>query len=149
MPEENGPGLYGVVRIKGSVKTRREIEDTLEKLKLGKVNNCTIVPADGTYKGMLRKADEYVTWGEIREETLAKMLEKRGRSRTGAKLDPKKAKELAAKVFKERTLKSADISPVFRLSPPSGGMRSVKIRHPRGDAGYRGEEINGFLERMI
>lgn len=148
---KNGTGLelYAVIRLKGSVRVNEKVRDTLEKLHLKKVNNCILVQANETYKGMLRHAVNYVTWGEINEQILAKMLAKRGRSKAGAKLDAKLAKAVAKKIFKDKNPESADIMPVYRLSPPTHGLRSVKLRYPQGDMGARGEKINDLLLRMI
>jgi len=41
------------------------------------------------------------------------------------------------------------IEPVFRLTPPSKGFKSIKEHYPKGDLGYRGKEINELLKRMI
>jgi len=41
------------------------------------------------------------------------------------------------------------IKPVFRLSPPRKGFRSLKNPYNRrGDLGYRGEAINQLISRM-
>ena len=131
--------LYAAVMLKGTVKTTRKACDTLAKLRLSGPNSCVIVPADDARKGMLKSVDEYVTWGEIDEETLAKLLEKRGG------LDAKKAKGASSNALK----KGLPESGTFRLSPPAGGLRSVRLHRPRGDTGYRGKEINTLLERMM
>jgi large subunit ribosomal protein L30 len=42
------------------------------------------------------------------------------------------------------------VKPLFRLHPPSKGFRgSTKKPYPEGELGYRGEEINGLLTRMV
>jgi large subunit ribosomal protein L30 len=41
------------------------------------------------------------------------------------------------------------LKPVFRLTPPSKGFKSVKEAYPKGDLGYRGKEINELMGRMI
>lgn len=139
--------LYAVVRIRGSVNARRTIDATMEMLKLKKVNNCMIYPKTPAIEGMFKKASTYLTWGEIDEQTLLRVLLKRGRIAGDKKLDEKKAKELVQKLSKESLKK--DIKLPIRLSPPSKGFTSVKQRYPKGDAGYRGAKINQLLERMI
>jgi len=42
-----------------------------------------------------------------------------------------------------------EIVPVFRLTPPSKGFKSIKEHWPKGDLGYRGKEINELIKRMI
>ncbi|UCD02761.1 MAG: uL30 family ribosomal protein [Candidatus Aenigmatarchaeota archaeon] len=112
---------FAVIMLKGTVKVNREVVDTLKRLRLSSINSCVIVPADDTHRGMLKSIAEYVTWGEVNKETLKRLRSKRG---------------------------GAD-SKVFRLSPPSGGLKAVRLNYPRGDVGYRGADINQLLMRMI
>jgi len=42
-----------------------------------------------------------------------------------------------------------ELSKVFKLNPPSHGLKSTKIHYPKGDLAYRGEKINDLLKRMI
>jgi large subunit ribosomal protein L30 len=135
--------LYAAVMLKGTVKITRSIADALEKLRLSAPNSCVIVPADDTHRGMLKKVAEFVTWGEIGEEALGRLIGKRGEA------SAKDAKSIAKKALKEGGLRKAGFSPVFRLSPPKGGLRTIRLPKPRGDAGYRGEDINRLLDRML
>ncbi len=142
--------MYAVIRVRGSVKTPGEVRETLKMLRLTRVNHCTIVPKDKTYEGMLAKARHYITWGEIDESTLEKLVSKRGRLEGNKRVGSKNAKDIAKKIIKAKSLKGVkDIKRVFRLSPPSGGYKSTKLPFPRGDLGYRGEKINSLLKRMI
>ncbi len=141
--------LYAVIRIRGAVNSRGTIHDTMEMLKLKKVSNCMIYPSSDPIKGMLKKSSTYLTWGELKEDTLVKLLLKRGRLEGDKKLDEKKAKEVAEKILKNKSVKEAGIKMPLRLSPPSKGYTSVKAPFPRGDAGYRGDNINELLERMM
>ena len=70
---------YAVIRVRGIVNVRSEINDTLKMLRLNRVNHCVILPEMKSYAGMLQKAKDYITWGEIMPETLAKMIHSRGR----------------------------------------------------------------------
>ena len=36
-----------------------------------------------------------------------------------------------------------------RLKPPKKGFRSLKLRYPKGDLGYRGKEIDNLIKRMM
>lgn len=140
--------LYAIVRIRGSVNARKVIDSTMEMLRLKKIGNCMIYPKNPVIEGMLRKSSTFVTWGEIKDDVLLKLVSKRGRLQGDKKLDDKKAKEIAGKLGKEGT-KKLEIKLPFRLSPPSKGYNTVKAPFPKGDAGYRGEKINDLLERMI
>jgi len=137
--------MLAIVRIRGSVNARPDSLHTLKLLKLTRPNHCVVYPKEKSIEGMLHAVDKFVTWGEITDETMEKMIYKRGRLPGDKRVEKKDAKAIAKKIKD----KKAEIKPVFRLSPPSGGFRSVKEFYPRGDAGNRGEKINDLLKRMI
>jgi len=152
--------MYAVIRIRGRIGVRKEIEDTLKMLRLKKVNNCVLIPETESYKGMLQKAKDYITWGEIEKETLAEMLRKRLRLLGDKRVDEKVLKETTgfnsledfASALIEGKVRLKDfkkLKPVFRLTPPSKGFKSIKQHWPKGDLGYRGKEINELIKRMI
>ncbi|NPA77186.1 MAG: 50S ribosomal protein L30 [Candidatus Diapherotrites archaeon] len=151
---------YAVVLVRGMVNTRQEIRDTLRRLRLTRVNHCVVVPESETFKGLLRTAQGYVTWGEIDKDTLSALLLKWGRfegdvpvtqkeieSKTGMSWD----KFLDAVLAGEISLADLGIKP-FRLHPPRKGYgrNGIKRHFNEGGAlGYRGEKINELLRRMI
>ncbi|MEM5834402.1 MAG: 50S ribosomal protein L30 [Candidatus Aenigmatarchaeota archaeon] len=150
--------MLAVIRIRG--KARKEIEDTLRMLRLKHVNNCVILPETPSFKGMVQKVKDFVTWGEIDKETLVELLRKRLRALGDKRVDEKILKEITnfdsfedfASALLEEKVKLKDfekLKPVFRLTPPSKGFKSVKEHYPKGDLGYRGKEINELLKRMI
>ncbi len=150
---------YAVLRLRGSKNKSKEILDTLDMLRLRKVNHCTIVPQEDHYEGMLNKVKDMVTWGEIEKMTLGRLI----LLRSG--LDKKVVKE---KVEEETSYESVmdfagavargetsmdsipDVDNLFRLHPPQGGYRSVKKPYNTGGSlGYRGQSINDLLVRML
>ncbi|MBI5872479.1 50S ribosomal protein L30 [archaeon] len=152
--------MFAVIRLRGKVGMRKEMEDTLNMLRLKNVNNCVLIPESEDFKGMLNKVKDYTTWGEIDKETLVKMLEKRlrlvGKKRvdekvlkevTGFDSFEKMAENLIEGKVKLKDFKNIDV--VIRLTPPSKGFESIKDHYPKGDLGYRGREINELLGRMI
>ena len=139
--------MYAVIRVRGNIGVRPQIKGTLKMLKLTRINQCILVPDTSSMKGMLKTAKDYITWGEISPEILPKLLSKRAK-KEGKKLDEKEAKDASEVVLKDG-LKKSGLSRVLRLSPPSGGYKSTKTHFPKGDLGYRGEEINKFLEKMM
>ncbi len=152
--------MYAIIRLRGSVKTRKEINDTLEMLRLKKVNHCVIVTKTPQYEGMIRKVKDYVTYGEIDKETLVKLIKNRCRIEKNQKLDESKLKEITGfdsfEKFAEAVLNNKvrlkdykKIKPYFRLSPPKKGLKSIRLQYPKGDLGYRKEKINELIERMI
>ncbi|MEM5882701.1 MAG: 50S ribosomal protein L30 [Candidatus Aenigmatarchaeota archaeon] len=150
--------MLAVIRIRG--RARREIEDTLRMLRLNRINNCVLLPENPSFKGMVQKVKDFVTWGEIDKETLVELLKKRLRALGDKRVDEKILKEITnfdsfedfASALLEGKVKLKDfkeLKTVFRLTPPSKGFRSVKEHFPKGDLGYRGKEINELLKRMI
>ncbi len=139
--------MFAAIRIRGSAKVDKTIEDTLGMLRLHRVNHCVLIPDNPTFNGMLNKAKNWITWGEIDDKTLEKLIFKR--AVTDGKVDEKNAKEFAKKIIKNQSLDGVKVKPVFRLSPPSRGYKSVKLPFPRGSLGNRGEKINELIKRMI
>jgi len=142
--------MYAVVRVRGSVNVRKEIKDTLRMLRLTRVNHCVLVRKDPKIEGMIRKVKDFVTWGEINDKTLEKLIAERGRMIGDRKLNEKEAKDIISKIKKVRSLKEIGrFKPVFRLNPPKKGYEGIKQPYPRGALGYRGEKINDLLQRMM
>jgi large subunit ribosomal protein L30 len=151
---------YAVVRVRGTVGITRDIADTLKFLRLNRANHCVVIPKNRAYDGMLQKAKDYITWGEIQPDTLARMLVTRG-SVSGQKVTDKYVKKhsdyksviaFAKAVAKgdEDMASLAGLSPVMRLHPPLKGFEGVKKPFSLGGAlGYRGEEINNLLTKML
>ena len=152
--------MLAVVRIRGSLGVRREVEDTLKMLRLKDVNHCVLLEERSELKGMTEKCKDYLTFGEIEKETLIALLKKRLRLAGNKRLDEKILKEVTQfdsfEIFADALLEGKtklknfeQLQPVFRLTPPSKGLKSIKEHYPKGDLGYRGKEINELLKRMI
>jgi len=150
-----------VVRVRGLSDIPRDIKDTLRMLRLTRNCHATLVDDRPSYMGMLRKAQNFITWGEVSLETLTELLEKRGRLIGDKPLTDEYAKRLGYKSLKDLAKaihecrvefwKLPDIKPVFRLHPPSGGYKGkIKRSYTTGGVtGYRGEAINDLLRRMM
>lgn len=150
---------YAVVRVRSSRKIKKEVQDTLDMLRLNRVNHCTVVPETPQYEGMLQKVKDMVTWGEIDIDTLVDILEKRS-GMDEKQLDDKieeetqydRIDEFAIAVTSDKiTLDELDgFENVFRMHPPHGGYESVKKPfNTGGSLGYRGERINSLLQKML
>ncbi len=145
------------IRVRGPADVKKEINDTLEMLKLKKPNNCVVLPENDSIKGMLQKAKDYITWGEINRDNLERLLFKWGRVPGGRITEEylkekgyTKAKFLDDVYNGKIKLKDYGIKQPFRLHPPRKGWGSVKKGfHEKGALGYRGEKINELLERML
>ncbi len=151
-----------VVRVRGVSDIQREIKETMNMLRLQRNCHATLVDDRPAYLGMLRKARNYLTWGEISKETLTLLLTKRGRLVGNKKLSDEYAQKVGKKSLNELAealLKGEiefhnlpSIKTVFRLHPPSKGFKGKVKRSyasSEGVSGYRGEAINKLLEKMI
>lgn len=148
------------VRIRGRVGKKFDIERTLNLLGMKAKNNCVVLENDSINLGMMNKAKDIITWGEIDAATLAELIRKRGRVGK-ERVDEKFVKEKVGKdigsfskdvVEGKETLGRLGINHVFRLKPPSHGFERGGIRKPfklGGALGYRGTKINELLKRMI
>ena len=78
--------MFLVIRIRGTTGVKQPIASTLEMLRLNRISHAVLVEENPSYKGMLQKAKDYITWGEVDLETLTELVEKRGRLVGGARL---------------------------------------------------------------
>lgn len=138
-----------VVRVRGRIKVISGIAETLEKLRLYNNNFCVILKNDPKTIGMIKKAKDYVTWGNIDEETFKFLVEKRGEEYKGREKDSKAKISYSNKFFK---LGDKKYKKFFRLNPPRKGFgrKGVKVPFNKGGAlGDRAEKINDLIKRMI
>jgi large subunit ribosomal protein L30 len=78
--------MYAVVRLRGDVRVRPEIQDTLKMLRLHSVNHCVVIGETPHYKGMVQKTKDYIAWGTTDAESLTTLLSLRGRIEGGERL---------------------------------------------------------------
>lgn len=115
------------IRLRGKFNLKKEVEVTLTLLGLDRKNKCLILKKPTKVDlGMLNKAKDYITYGEISENTLKKLLDKK------------------------KPNKQTDKKIILRLPNPKKGFKSIKKGYGQGgDLGYRGDKINELLERII
>lgn len=136
--------MYAVIRVRGQVHANQKVRDTLAMLHLTHINNCTIVREDGSYRGMLQKVKDFVTWGEVNEETLEKLLSAK------AGLEGDHLQEAVSQIMSGKASLRDFTNPPLRLHPPVKGYEGVKRPYRLGGAlGYRGKDINELIERML
>ncbi len=111
----------GIIRITGEVGLRKEIVETLNRLKLRKKYSCVVFEKQTPEQlGMVKKVRDFVAFGDIDEKTYKKLVEKR----------------------------KTKIKNFFRLHPPRGGIKT-KLHFPKGVLGNHKEKINELIERML
>lgn len=111
-----------VILIRGLQGANKEIRDTLAMLNIQRRNVCAVVPGTKNMIGMVTKVKNYVTYGEVSEETVKLLKSKKGDSK------------------------------FFNLNSPRKGYgrKGIKVDFINGGAlGYRGEKINDLIKRML
>ncbi len=110
-----------VIRITGEIGLRKDVVETLNRLRLRKKYSCVVFEDPAKEQlGMINKVRDFVAFGDIDEKTYKKLQEKR----------------------------KTKIKNFFRLHPPRGGIKT-KLHFPRGVLGNHREEINELIERML
>lgn len=152
--------MIAAIRVRGRTGIKKEIADTLDMLKLTRINHAVLIEETPSYKGMLQKAKDYITWGEIDEETVAKLISKRGKIAGNDKItedyikentDFSSVEELSKAVVDSKVkLEDNGVKPVFRLHPPRKGYEDIKKTFVEsGSLGYRGDKIGDLINKMI
>ena len=141
-------GNIAAVRIRGRTMVRTTIVDAMNMLRLYKNNFCVVLPNTPTYTGMLQQAKDYITWGEIDDETFKLLVEKRGEEFHGRESDSKGLIKYNDYVV----IGNKKLKRFFRLNAPRKGFgrKGIKRSFQRGGSlGYRGAAINDLIKRMI
>lgn len=117
-----------VIRIKGQVGLKKEIVETLNRLRLRRKFSCIVFEKPNEIQlGMIKKVRDFVAYGEISEEVYKELVKKRG--------------------IKD---KEGKLKPFFRLHPPRKGIESKKhFGVGKGVLGDNKEKINELVLRML
>lgn len=117
-----------LIRIRGNDDVNFKIEDTMKMLKLHKKHVCSVYEENPVILGMADKCKDYLTYGEIDDDTYRLLVEKRGINKDGK------------------------LQNYFHLHPPRGGFERRGIKYAfaqKGALGYRGEKINALIRKML
>ncbi|MDD5163987.1 MAG: 50S ribosomal protein L30 [Candidatus ainarchaeum sp.] len=151
--------MFAVIRIRSEIKAKPQIRKALGLLCLSAANQLVLIPQKKL--PMIKKAESFVTWGEIDDSVLEKLLKKRARIAGNKPINDAFLKEKGFASWKDFLKAVADekvkfqkigIKPVFRLTPPRKGFEKGGIKKPYsigGALGYRASDINDLIARMI
>jgi len=117
-----------IIRIKGQVGIRKDIVETLNRIRLRRKYSCVVFDKPTEIQlGMIKKLRDFIAYGEISEEVYKELVKKRGIKGEGGKLKP-----------------------FFRLHPPRKGIESKKhFGVGKGVLGDNGDKINELVLRML
>jgi len=158
--------LYLIIRIRGTVDVRPEVEHTLYLLRLRQRFAASLYHSSlPGLDGMLQKIRDWATWGEIDRDTLIQLIKVRGRLIGDKPITdewvqknlglyggiPELADKLLSGEIMYHKLEDKGVKPFFRLHPPRGGFKGSIKRHygDGGELGYRGTAINELVRRML
>ncbi len=116
--------MIAAIRIKGQVGIRRNIEETLFRIRLRRKYACVVLEPTKENMGMIKKLRNFISYGEITKETYEELVKKRGKKDSEGKLKP-----------------------FFRLHPPRGGA-DTKLHYPKGILGEN-KEMDKLVGRML
>lgn len=147
------------IRLRGEVKMKQEVEDTLKMLRLTRINHCSLLDDGETYSGMLRRVKDYITWGEVEAEDVVLLLRNRGELVGGEKLSDsylsertkfKSIEDFAQKFvkFEARLSDIPRLRPFFRLHPPRKGHEGIKRSIAQGGALGRRPGMKEIIRKM-
>ena len=152
--------LMAVIRLRGTINVHFKVSETMDMLNVRKTNYMTVIPSTSSYLGMLKKSKDFLTWGEINQETLEHVIRKRGELEGKKKLTDIFVKEntpyptikALSKALLNGEIALSDVPNMkkfFRLHPARKGYKAMKKGFAEGgDLGYRGEAINELIVRM-
>ncbi|MDR3223062.1 MAG: 50S ribosomal protein L30 [Methanobrevibacter sp.] len=151
--------MFFVVRVRGTTGVKKDITNTLNMLRLNRINHGVLIQNNPSYNGMLQKAKDYITWGEIETKILVDLISKRGKLSGNVAVTKEYIKEntnyssieeLAnALLNAEIRAEDVDMKPVFRLHPPRKGYEGIRQSFNEGGSlGFRGDSINTLLKKM-
>mgnify|MGYP001097149312 CR=1 FL=1 len=149
------------IRVRGTVRASRYVRETLQMLHLTRNNHAVLIDNRPSFLGMLKTAQNFITWGEATKEIVDILVKKKGRLAGNKKLTEEYTQKLGYKSLEEfaeaifnchvEYWKLPNVQPVFRLHPPTKGFKG-KIKKGfgmGGELGYRGEKINELIKRMV
>ena len=118
-----------IIRIKGQVNINRDVEETLDRLRLKRKYACVVLEnPTKAQQGMIKKVRNFVAYGEINKETYEELKKARG----------------------EKDPSGKGLKPFFRLHPPRKGIESKKhFGVGKGVLGDNKEKINDLVKRML
>lgn len=123
-PKQAGNSRLAAIRIRGPVGISAEKNKVMEMLGLYRKHSCSILDDNPNVRGMLKVVTDQITWGEIDNDSVKLLKEKRGKKEDRA----------------------------IPLCPPRGGFERKGIKMPYsvgGALGYRGKEIAELIKRMV
>ena len=154
--------VFCVIRIRGGIGVPKKVKDTMKMIHLTRVNHSVFLNENSeSYRGMLERVKDYITWGKVDKDMIRLILEKRAKMVGNKPVDETVLKSLGfddldklAEAIANNEVdynKLEGVKPLFRLSPPKKGFKGTKRGYnEKGSLGFRaGAGMNSLIERMV
>lgn len=116
--------MIAALRIRGDIDVAQNISRTLQDLKLTKRNQIVVFEENDAVLGMMNQAKDFITYGEVSEETLEDLGERAGKD----------------------TLESGD---TISLHPPTGGFEATKKQVGQGGSLGKRDNLDELVQKMV
>jgi len=149
-----------VVNMRGTINISSDVKQALNDLNISRRFNATIIPDTPSYRGMLQKTKDHVSWCESSPSVIKKMLELRGKVEGWKPIKESDVDSIGVSNLDElaenlsnskmQMNKISFMKPRFHLCPPKGGFKKSTRRHYR-QGGILGEnpELIALIEKML
>jgi large subunit ribosomal protein L30 len=133
-------------------------------LRMESTFRARLLEDNPSIQGMLRTVKILVAWGQANPDTVELLLKKRGEREGNQEVNDEFARVFFKKPSVSDLAKSivggeigvkdlwhAGVKPEFRLHPPRAGFKRSTRRAATdgGELGYRGDDINRLVRKMI
>ncbi|MFB6145360.1 MAG: uL30 family ribosomal protein [Candidatus Nanohaloarchaea archaeon] len=115
--------MIAAVRVRGDIDVDHSVSRTLNDLKLKKRNQLVLYEKNDSLMGMLNKAKDYITYGEVSDETVEKLEERAG--------------------------EDLEAGETVNLSPPSGGFKDTKMQVGQGGTLGKRDSMDELVSKMV
>lgn len=115
--------MLAAVRVRSDIDAREKVSRTLQDLNLDKNNQCAVFEGSDSVRGMLELVKDYVAYGEIEDETLEALKDRRGGD-----------------------IENGD---TVNLTAPSGGYRDTKKNVGQGGSLGQNPDMDQLIQSMV
>jgi len=115
--------MIAAVKVRGNVDVPKPVKDTMTNLGLKNRNQIVVYEKDGSVEGMMNKAKDYITYGEVSDEVI-EMLE-------------------------ERYEEDVEHGTVIAARSPSKGFKSTKKGFKQGGSLGKRPSVDSLIKRMV
>lgn len=114
--------MIAAVKVRGNVDVPKPIEDTMTNLGLKKRNQIVFFEESESVEGMMNKAKDFITYGEVSDEVIEEVEERYQEVESGT---------------------------VISARPPSKGFRDTKRGYNQGGSLGKRESVDSLIKRMV